>query len=242
MSEKTELAHALADGELQGEELAEAHAAVANDADAAAEHQWASFCKSTIRDKLAPIDNPELWQACRKRLDEIDRARTVNVFVGRYAWALCLIFFAGIFSAAMLNRMGGSRQLPASHVASLINGLTPMPMNGNSAEVANPGKTGSILRKVSESVPVRKIEIGTVDGRDAAHMLVRDRTGDLHLYVVTETNSIEGIQIRDGVFLCGVINDSRVVTWTDSGSLLLLMGKRDRASLLDIAQQIRNLR
>ncbi len=238
MSDWIEKANALADGELEGEELREAQSAVATDASASAEHQWALYIKSTLREKLPPVENPELWQTCRARLAAIDKSRGVETFVGKYAWAFCLAFLAPILVAALFNQMGMSRPLSNAHMAGLFNGLTPLQPGQALDQVGR--SFGAPAEQVRDMARVLEVATGNVDGRRAARFLLDDGKGAFYLFVILGTNAIEGIEQPDSGYLCGRINGWPAVSWANSGKLFLIVAPRDRSELIQMSDAVRS--
>lgn len=243
MSDLVEKMNALADGELQGEEKDSALHAMASDPSAAAEYQWATLLKSQLRTKLPPVENDELWAACKERLNGLDKARRAETFVGKYAWAFCLIFLVGIFSAATINRFDRSRPLTNSHVAGLLNGLTPSSFSESSDALESVRQAVGIAPKqYPDRMHVKSLSIGTVDGRRAARLTFTDEIGDVNLYVVSSTSGVEGIEGQEGGYRCGQINDYSAVCWTEYGRLFMLVSSRSHEDLIHAADEIRNVR
>jgi hypothetical protein len=240
MSNTTELMSALADGELQGEELAQADALQATQ-DGQRELAWAREVKRVVRDKCGSRPPESAWEACRARLDQIDRAATTERFVGKYAWGLCAIFLVAILSAAAVNRMTGVRTLPSSNVASLFTGLQPMGSqvpteaaeNVRQAVGLSPNRIANLEARVAE------LATGAVGKHKAARLTLVDGRGPMVLFVVSDAAGVEGFaRVKDG-FRAGRINGRDAVSWTESGYLLLLVGDREVESLLAVAQVIR---
>lgn len=243
MSDLIENMHALADGELEGDAKAAALQAVASDPQAAAEHGWATLFKTQLREKLQPVENEELWSACRARLDAIDKTSKAEVFVGKYAWAFCLIFLVGIFSAATVNRMDRSRPLGNSHVAGLLNGLTPLNFSESKQALESVRQAvGAGPRQNPDQTRVTSLSLGTVDGRRAAKLTFEDNVGEMSLYVVSSTSGIEGIEGSDRGYKCGHINENSAVCWTEYGRLFMLVSSRSHEDLMHVADEIRNTR
>ena len=240
MSDWIDKVHALADGELSDAEKAEAQHMVASDPKAAAELEWAILFKNHLSEKLLPVNDEETWQACRARLDAIDKTSKAEAFVGKYAWAFCLIFLVGIFSAAVLNKMGGSRPLSNDHVAGLFNGLTPFNVTESRQALDSvKSKVGLVPRQVIGVARVTSLSIGYVDGRRTANLTLNDGRGPVSLFVISDTSGIDGLDVPDSGYRCGVINEARAVSWTDSGYLFLLLGPRPHDELLRLADQFR---
>lgn len=242
MSELIENLNALADGELEGDAKLAAQEAVASDPQAAAEHSWAVLFKTQLREKLQPVENDELWAACKTRFDAIDKSQRAEVFVGKYAWAFCLIFLVGIFSAATVNRASGNKPLSNEHVAGLLNGLTPFSFSGPEQALESVRKAvGTGQLQSPDQTRVTSVSLGTVDGRRAAKLTFVDHLGGMSLFVVCATSGIEGIESVDKGYKCGHINDQSAVVWTEYGRMFLLVSNRSQEDLVHAADQIRNV-
>jgi len=243
MSDQIEKAHALADGELSGAEKAEALQAVASDPNFAAEHEWAILFKSQLSDKLPPVHNEETWQICLRRFDAIDKTKKTEYFVNRYAWAFCLIFLVGIFSAAGLNWKGMSRPLGNESVAGLFNDLTPFKFTGSNDAIDNVRREVGRAPQLSTNVArIKQVASGMIDGRRAGRLTLDDGHGSILLFVVEGASAFEGLDIVDSGYRCGSMNDLQAVSWTDTGYLLILVGPRNVAELKSLAGEIRSAR
>ncbi|MCW5937705.1 MAG: hypothetical protein KIT11_10420 [Fimbriimonadaceae bacterium] len=244
MNETLEQIHALADGQASGEAKQEALAAVAADPKARAEYEWALYLRRELPNKLTPCRNDEAWKSTKARLDAIDRTRTAESFVGRWAWAFCAIFFVGILSAAVVNRTSGARPLSTSQAAGLFTALEPM-------NVEEPAQALEIVRQSTGIAPnrvanlkgdIREISCGTVGGRKAARLTLDDGRGRMALFVIAETTAVEGIDQNQANYQAGTINNVPAVSWRDQGFLMLLVGRRDLNDLRAAADQIRSWR
>ena len=243
MSEWIDKVHALADNELAGDEHTEASEAVASNPNAAAEYQWAKLLKSELKDKLPVAQNDDLWKSCQARLDAIDKANRAESFVGKYAWAFCLVFLVGIFSAAYMNRTGNRRPLTNEHVAGLLNGLTPFSFSEPQDAIQSIQKRiGTAPAQLPQSTKMTSLAFGTVDGRQAAKVTYMDALGEIDMFVVSATDSIDGIDNQARGYRLGHINDWEALSWSESGNLFLLVSKRDPEQLKAVADQIRNVR
>lgn len=243
MSDGIEKAHALADGELSGAEKQEALDATASDPQFAAEYEWALLFKGQLREKLAPIHDEDTWQTCKSRLNELDKVKRTEGFVGKYAWAFCLIFLVGIFSAAAMNRMGFSRPLGSESVAGLFHDLTPFKFSEPSQAIADVrNKVGRAPQLSSNVARVTNVASGVIDGRRVGRLTLDDGHGQILLFVVEGASGFEGLNITDSGYRCGSMNDLQAVSWTDTGYLFMLVGPRNMAELKNLAEEVRSTR
>ena len=96
--------HALADNQLDPNEAAQVQAALQKDPELMAEYHAVLSIKDCLQSKVSSVTCDETWRTCVGRLNEIDRTRRVEGFVGRYAWALCGVFFLFIVYGGISNR------------------------------------------------------------------------------------------------------------------------------------------
>lgn len=245
MNETTELMNALADGNLEGEELAQAEALKSSDPCAAAEFERAKIVRNTLASKCQAVPSPGLWDACRNRLDELDRVTRTERFVSKYAWGLCAIFLVALVSAATFNRVSGARTVPSANVAGLYTGLTPMGTQAPKVAAENVRQAVGIAPNRIEALQARVVDlaVGAVGGRRAARLTMHDGTGQVVLFVVSGASEVEGVNksIGDG-FRSGKINGRPAVSWQDSGYLLLVTGDRPSSDLVEVAKTLRSER
>jgi hypothetical protein len=241
MNDMTTIMSALADGELAGEELAAAEAMAAGDPSAANEREWAAAMKRLLASQRGPEPPAGAWDACRARLDAIDRTRSTERFVGRYAWGLCAIFLVAILSAAAVNRMSGTRTLPSSNVAGLFTGLQPMGSQppGQAAENVRRAVGLAPNRIAQLDASVVDLAVGRVGQRRAARLTLADRQGQFVMFVVSGAAAVEGLARQVDGYRVGEINGKPAVSWVDSNCLLIATGDRDTAALIEIARSLR---
>jgi anti-sigma factor RsiW len=101
--------HALADGELDKGEAKLLREALRDDPQAQAEYEVILNFKEMVVQQSVRHEAEDCWKACQVRMNEIDRSRRVESFVGRYAWAMCAVFFVLILgSRFMVNDVRGA--------------------------------------------------------------------------------------------------------------------------------------
>lgn len=244
MSDLRELMHALADGELAGEEQARAEALKDQDPRARAEYDTACVVRATLRAKCAGVQDDECWRAVRGRLNELDRVTRTESVVARYSWALCGLFVVAIISAAFVNRMNGGGSVSSEQVASFF-----QTMDGGGVRTAD-GATDitDVVREAFSKAPIaaprtpcalKAIGEGTVNGRRALVFQFRDRQGPFSLMLIENTRRIEGLQEGERSYRFGSINAVPGVSWVDSGVTMLLLAPRRPEELVQVAEAFR---
>lgn len=239
------LAHALADGELSGEEVKAAERRLASSQAVRAEYETVTALKTILREKAESHPGYDAWTACRERISAIDRAKRTEGFVGRYAWAMCLVLFLTIVGAGALNRTGRNA-LRASEMAGDSTSLSQVPITSADAS----GVTGLLSRffgrspiKLEEApLRVKAMMRGQIDGREAARLAIEDGRGQLSLTIVAGVEQVDGLENsgQSRNYYIGRINTFDAVGWTDRGFGMLLVGEsRSPDDLKRIADLIR---
>ncbi|MCW5938207.1 MAG: hypothetical protein KF884_08360 [Fimbriimonadaceae bacterium] len=243
MIPKNELMGALADGMLDAEERERAEQQLKTDKGALSEFEWAVMLKQSVRQHCRPAESSEEWKKAKARLDEIDRVKKAEHFVGKYSWALCGIFLVAIVSAAVFNR-GVSRPLGNAHVAGLFSGLQLEPA-GSETQVTESvrKKLGEVPRPVAH-LPgrVTHVACGQIDGRSAVRLSIQDSMGQLTFFTIRSTTSIDALQRVEGDYQLGLLGGVPSVAWVEGGYLLILAGDRGFESLIQSAESIKSSR
>lgn len=239
MSEKNDLIHGLVDGELSSAERRQAMELIQNDSEARIEYEWASALKSCVQCKCGAQANPEGLSRALEQVRAIEKTKSAEVFVGRWAWALCAAVVCFICLAAVVNRISGGTELQQTNVASLFSGLRVL----SGAEQ----NTAETVRQTFGSVPirpdliaVRQVAYGVVDGRRALRIRAEDREGQLVLVVIQGVSTVQGMSpIAGSDYSSGVIQGATSVFWSQDGLGFLVLGARDGRSLIGAAETLR---
>lgn len=229
--------HALADGQLEG--AAKQAAEAARDADPAlrAEFDSISILKQALQSKAEPITCAETWQKCRGRLEELEKRKRVEGFVGRYAWGLCSVFFVAILGAAMFNRSNGDG-LRTGDAARMLSSLAPISRNGGTASV----EMRDWIRKTNSSPEIRLVGVaqGSYNGHPVAVYQLQDADGDLAALEIRGVNKVEGVEpmLENNRFSVGKLNNTNCVTWVEGSSTLFLVAERPYEELARVAEAL----
>lgn len=232
--------HALADGQLEGKERSDAEARLAGSKECRAEHDSILMIKSVLACKCEAHASPEAWSVCRARLQELQKKRGVEAFVGRYAWGLCGIFLAAIIGAGIMNRSGLRQELAAGDVARIASGMAQLsPTQGHMEDMRSWIKDrvmidfGNLKPQYGES--------GVIKGHEVSRFLVRDGKGPFSLIVVQGEEEFEGVEPISGPgnYSAVRVEGGNGVTWHDEGFTLLVVGSRSIDEMLNVAESIR---
>jgi hypothetical protein len=237
--------HALLDEELSPEERTRVQDKVKTCKTSEAEWRAVRELKTIISEKCAhPADCDEVWLACTKRIKQLDRTKTAESFVGKYAWGLCGSFCVMILLAAGYSRMNGGNLRP-SDLQSVDAGLIPIPSPRSQAtsdlRTWLQDNLSQTMHPAQDQVTVERGAFGHLpDGRRVTEASLHDSTGALTLFVVEQANKVDDVEHVDTRYSGGTIGSKNCITWTDGGNAYLLAGERSLNELCQRADSISN--
>ncbi len=232
--------HALADGELSGESKRLAEAKLAASSELRAEFDAVLALKSTLKAKCQDEASEALWSACSARLDEIDRTRRVERFVGKYAWGLCAVFFAVILSAGVMNRSFGLGELGTGDVAKVVASLGGSSRASNDGEDMRKWIRNASITLETGSMRVAGFREGIHEGRQFGVFYLVGDGEQLTLVAVRGLERFDGTEpiSPESRYAAGQIDQYNCVTWNDRGFGLMLIGAGDCGQLCSAADNI----
>jgi hypothetical protein len=224
MSEYLDL-HALADGQLEGEEKAAVTA-----------------LKDTLASKCESITCEETWKKCQGRLKEIEKARGVEHFVGKYAWGLCGAFLLAIVVGGSINR-GTAGVVRTGDVARVSASMSPLQLPSSQAPEERKRWFQDVMSGPMVDTPESIQIVGAASGVINSHRVVRlslvDTSGSLALFILQNTEGIEDAQARGAGYSACQMNGANGVAWTEGPHSYMLVGRRTHDDLAAIATAIR---
>jgi anti-sigma factor RsiW len=226
--------HALADGELSGEDLLRAKERIANDPAAKAEFETVQLLKTAVGTKTAPIEFGQAWRASLARLDELDQRKRVEGFVSRYAWGMCASVFMFIVGMGLYNRQLGG-QVGTGDVAKIMSGLSPL-----SRPVTEPQDMSAWIRPTNR-VTVKSFAEGIDQfGRQVTALGIEDAAGPMTLVIVKGADRVSGVEpmVGHASVYAGRIGDANCLMWTQSGLSYTLIGPRSHEDLSSVAANL----
>jgi len=245
MTDDRLLMHALADGELSAEERKEAEEHRSVCPECGAEYTAVRSMKTFLHSKVEVVEVGECWAGCRKRLDEIDRAKHVQAFVTRYAWGFCSLFLFIILSAATWNHVMRRHSVQTGDLAQMTAGLIPMQAPRSQEPGAMREWAQNMGSDASLYIPRRAVQVvGGAYGFNDGHRILRlnlvDQIGGMRLLVISDVQAIDGLERLDssGPYYAGKLGQLNCVAWSDHDSALLLLGDRSIADLCAVAGAI----
>lgn len=235
-----ELLHAFADGELTPEETARVGSGLTEE-----EERFVRSVRDYRKEIVIRVDEPDVssWLAARERVREIDSARRVETFVGRYAWGLVGALGLSLVFVGVRNRAidpGRIESADLARMAASLGSSRPRPTVGAEAEKA---WMDELLGRAAVSIDPQRLAIrssaeGLLDGQRVTRLVLADAVGDLSLLVVHGPATFDGMADLGGGFGAGRIGATNCVTWSDGASAMVLCADRPVADLRAVAQRI----
>jgi hypothetical protein len=233
--------HAFADRELAPDELTRLEREIASSPEATRELQAIQSLKSCLLTKLEAPQPGEVWKICSERLDELDRVKKAESFVGKYAWALSALLFAVILGGGLLNRARGY-SVNMANVATFNSDLT----SWGAPRITQPEKLRSWISNQTGQRPTLHVDPDKVvalaisdqpQGR-VVRLRMRDNLGLVDLMIIPNVSGIDGVRPMGGGMFMGQVNGFNCVTWPDSGCEVLVIGSQEPAQLQQFAQSL----
>ena len=231
--------HAFADRELAPEDMSRVEKEIAASPESTRELEAIRGLKTCLQTKMSPPECADAWKDCRVRLNELERVKKAEYFVGRYAWALCSVLFVVILGGGMLARLHGS-SMPMGQVVSELGSMTPL----QTPNLSHPEALRSFLldqtgqSSTISSIPAQVVDVAYAiqpDGGRIVRIRLRDTEGIVALLYIPEATGVEGFQsIGDGM-LAGQINRLNCVIRPEKGGMVMLIGNRDTSELRNFA-------
>jgi len=234
--------HSLADNELGDAERAQVLRAMEQDSKLAARYQSILAIKAGLRNQATTPECQELWRDCRARLDEIDNARTVERFVGKYSWGICGVFFLAILIGGVLTR-SSVKQVGANDVAGVVASMSPISVPQSKSQAELDPVLRQVIGETFKTRPTRMLvtAIGSnpVPGERAEFVQLSDEFGSVALVALYDIREVVGLWDSDfdPAFKCGTFDGVNALFWQRSdGVICMAAGQRSYTELYRIVQ------
>lgn len=234
--------HAVADGQLAPERRAELEAQLAGDPAAQKELDSILAMKSMLKSNAETPECAELWRACRSRLDELDKARRVENFVGRYAWGICGSFLVLILVAGVFQR-SRSGHVASNEVSSYVAGLAPISVPRNQNNVVLDQKLKAVIGQTFANRPGQMVISGvgenTVPGQRSQFVQLSDQFGRVAVVAMPDVRQVDGLTTFDinPRFGCSTVDGVNALFWKREDNVIcMVVGNRTYDELYDIVQ------
>lgn len=234
--------HAYADGQLSNADRDRILRDLETDAVARAELDSIIALKAFVGRNAQPVECHDEWKACVGRLNELDKSRRTENFIGRYAWGLCGVFFLAIVMGGVMSRTGGSSSAQSADLARVVASLSPVSSPAPKEPAAMRRWLDELVGQAAASISPDRFDVvrsstGEVDGHRAASIVIRDATGDMSLLMVNGMLSLDNLPLSpDGQFRTCELQGAHCIAWHDRGNTLVLSGSRSYDDLVKVAQ------
>lgn len=243
MSERIEKIHALVDGELSTDERASMLEEIHADPQANLEFQWAEAMKSTVQRKCQSTATSADWERAKARLKQLERAKTTNFLVSKYAWSLCGVLFVGILTAGLLNQRNRNLTLSATSAAEIIRApWVPAETNSIGKQYAELRPfNDSLVINAREGVAITGLQRASIEGRKVASVSLADSEGAASLFAIMGLEKFEGVEQKIGYtdYRMGLVNGHPCVTWKQGDYLMMITGDRNWEALVALSKKVR---
>ena len=232
--------NALADGELSPKEAEALRRRLEASPEDLAAYDSIVRVKQLLSTHSERVECRTEWKACVGRLDELDRTRRAERFVGRYAWVLCGVFFLAITAGGLTSRDRKSDSVTVSdlsRVATILNPRQTPPIQNEAREKL----LDDLLGEARQSVDPRRMDIvgysaGHLDGRPVTAFTLRDPNGTFGLLVLPGVLDLEGTApLSDRAYKMGHLQGLNCIAWTDGQSTFSVVGDRAYEDLVAVA-------
>lgn len=223
--------HALADGELSPEREKEVLAQLANEPRSAEELQSIQAMKSMLQSNMEKPECDALWERCQSRLEEIDRSKRVESFIGRYAWGICGVFFLAIVVGGVMNRVS-PKSVRANDVAGFVAGLTPIPVSPSQSQQDLEPMIKQAIGDAFKAKPARmhvvSISRNDIPGQRAGSVQLADDFGIVTIMAMPDVQKVEGVweYEDDNRFRCSKVDGMNALFWNERGIICMVVGQR----------------
>lgn len=232
--------NALADGELSPERRQELEALIGGSDEARKQFESIVAIKRCLHATASNEACDALWKRCQTRLDEIDRTKRIEGFVGRYAWGICGVFFAAIAIGGFFNR--STERTVASHqVAGYLADVSPIPFPASRNQKDLDPFVRAVMGDAYHSRPaeVRITAAGRDDtpGNRVTFVRLEDGFGPIAVLALHDVRHVSGLYPfdQDSRYKYGRINGASALFWNRAdGVICMAVGNRSYSEIRDM--------
>ena len=233
--------HAYADGQLDQADRERIARQLESDFESKMELDSILSLKKLVSGNCHAVECRDEWKKCVGRLNELDKSKRAESFVGRYAWALCGIFFMAILIGGVVSRNSPSAGGQSTDIARVVASMSPTggPVSKEPAKLRK--WLDSLVGQAAASVSPERLNIvsastGELDGARAARIILQDRSGEMALLLVnSDLNLGELTPTSTSAFRAGQLQGSNFIAWHNTGNTYVLVGNRSYDDLVKVA-------
>ena len=188
----------------------------------------------------------DIWSRCSARLDELDRAKRIEGFVGKYAWGICGVFLVAIALGGFFNR-AWVKSVRSEEVAGYVSSMSPVPVSNSRSQSDLDPAVRQVLGESFNSRPpeIRVTALGTqeIPGNRATVVVLDDGYGALAVFALHDVRQVSGLYDyeQDSDYKCGQINGSNALFWSrPDGVICMAVGTRSFGDIYRIVRSLGN--
>lgn len=236
--------HAYADGQLEATDRARVSRQLETDPASKAQLDSILSLKQFVSTNCQAVECKDEWKKCLGRLNELDKAKRTESFVGKYAWALCGVFFVAILMGGVMSRNNPNSGRESADLARLAASFSPAGAPVSKEPVAMRRWLDSLVGQAAASVSPERLDIvsastGELDGSRAAKLVLRDSGGDMALVMVNSNLNLDELPMGgEQPYHVGQLQGSNCIAWHDRENTLVLVGNRPYDELIPVANKL----
>ncbi len=234
--------HAYVDGELNPLERSDVQRQIELSPESGKEIEAIQRLKSLVQVRSEEVSTSKAWSDCVRRLDELDKARRVERFVGRFAPALCGVFFIAIVLGGLVSRHheaggGSSRNLTAM--------IGRMHFDKTETNTEKSEWLNNLIKVSKLSTPdhlePRQVDECEIDGMIVRRVLMRDANGDLSVLMIPKKIEFEGFSSLPGHpgYRCGQSWGRNCIVRPDGDRTTVITAERPYEELANVLMHIK---
>lgn len=183
----------------------------------------------SVMQKIRPHDSPQLLLKCLERVREFDKPSSAESLVRKYSYAMAAVVMLAIFSAAYLNRVGGSSMNKDILQRTISAGLGVG--SGASGESNGEKWIHQILRAPLQVKSIDSIRLE--NGRTIGRFIYTDGESDYIMLVAPGVDGCTGQAIPGAPGMKATeANGVNIISWCDGNIGYAFAGKKPVSTLL----------
>lgn len=236
--------HAYADGELDKQSEDRVRRQLQQCSASQAELDCIQNLKLAMKANCPPMECADAWKSCVGRLDELDKVKRTESFVGKYAWALCGVFLFFILAGGVISRMGTGRDMGGKDLARIAGSLGPVSRPTSREAQDKKRWLDQIMGQASQVISPDRIDVlgvatGSVDGHRVSQLALQDGRGPLTMLVVDAQLDLASIpESPDPRYRASNLQGVNCLVWAQGDYTLILAGERAYEELVQTAANV----
>jgi len=188
---------------------------------------------------VAPSE--QAWKSCVVRLNEIDKARRVESIVGRFAPALCGVFFIAIVLGGLVARHRSDQVAPKVNIARLLPGKSTASSQSDQEKLE---WYKHLLNQSKMSTPdpltLRQVSICLYQGAPVTQLRASDGNGELIILLIPKPLEISDMTpMQDHPeYRLGRYRDMNCISRPEGDNTTVILARRSYEDLAGVMAQL----